>query len=65
MTPEMILLTIQEVARATTEVCRLAQTPAGQAAISKALEDRAGWDAFWAKTGADLRAFFQLPTPIS
>lgn len=61
MTPEMVLLTIQEVAKALTEVSRLAQTPAGQATIIKALEDRAAWDSFWERTGKALRGFLNLP----
>lgn len=63
MTPEMLLLTIQEVSKAVTEVCRLAQTPEGQAIIRKSLEDREAWDSFWSRTGESLQTFFKLPTP--
>ena len=60
MTPEMILLTIQEASKALAEMCKLAQTPEGQALMRRVAEDRVAWDSFWAKTGSDLRGFFQF-----
>lgn len=33
-------------------------TPAGQSLITQSIADRAKWDAFWDKTGTDLKGFF-------
>lgn len=58
MTPEAIIAMVTAVANATTEVCKVLQTPGGQAQLQQISKDRASWDAFWKPVGDGIKAFF-------